>query len=412
MNNPKLERPRVLMIAPFSPWPARGGGELRSARFAEAAAEVATVRLLSLYCDHSQQGPDTVDEVVIRAASHPVLWWMRDAERPLAPMLAPMLLRRINRHIAEFRPDLIIFEQTVTTGILEALDAHGARLVFSTQNFDTDLLAPTIKSGAFQTRGAALKTILENGLKQEVFAAKTCDFVICCSDLDVARFKLEADVNAYLVSNPIPDERVFDLPLAISRYENKDVLFVGSMMYAPNQEAVDALISIFPKVLPQEAKLVLAGRAAEQLPPKVIQNPSVRLASNPPDILPFLQDAGFTAMPIRSGSGTRLKVLEAMAAGVVVIATQKAVEGLGLVPGVHFVQAETDADFKNAYLLWTSKPEACLALAREARAYVANTYSTQIFKRQVHETLLDMLQDRDLTDDLRNDLCEMEQGNA
>jgi hypothetical protein len=60
------------------------------------------------------------------------------------------------------------------------------------------------------------------------------------------------------------------------------------------------------------------------------------LVASPPDLPDLLASAGYAPIPLRYGGGTRIKVLEAMAAGLVVCATEKAVEGLSLQDGRHF----------------------------------------------------------------------------
>ena len=385
-----VDRPKVMVISPMSPWPSMGGGELRTARFAEALSRSSTVRVLSLYAIHAPQPPEEIDEVVIRPGTPPQIWGYRSAERPLAPLLPRHLVKRIERHVAEFQPDIIVFEQTVTTGLLDQVDFGGAKLVLNSHNFDSDLASQIDRNVTWWSTEKSPQL----ALAQEKYAAQSCDLLVCCSDTDAGRFKEETGVSGMVIPNPLPDGRAFDLPIMAARYKNPDILFVGAMGYRPNRLAVEALVGTFAPALSEDATIRLVGRQAETLHADLRNTKNVEVTADPPEILPYLQNAGFTVMPITEGSGTRLKVLEAMAAGLVVIATSKAVEGLGLVPETHFALAETPDALLGRYKELAANPEASAAMAMSARQYVRDHYAEERFQQRVQE-IFDYLRSTD-----------------
>jgi glycosyltransferase involved in cell wall biosynthesis len=104
--------------------------------------------------------------------------------------------------------------------------------------------------------------------------------------------------------------------------ESGDVVFVGAMDYGPNREAVEWWSSlVWRDGLPP---LSVAGRAAASLPPL----DGVRNLGEVASVAPVLEGAALVVVPLLSGGGTRLKVLEAFAAGRPVLSTAKGVEGL------------------------------------------------------------------------------------
>lgn len=388
-------RPNVIIIAPFSPWPSLSGGALRTARFAEAAAKIANVRMLSLYSQHSLQGPNDIEEIVVRPDSASLLWLLCDDMHPLAPRLPDILSLRANRLIDEFDPDIIFFEQTVTTGLIESIASKTAKRVLNSHNFDSELLKEILTEQKKGTLTTASQMRLDQALAQEISVARSCDSVISCSKLDAQKFKELAGICSLTVPNPLPDERAFDLAISIERYVDAVVLYVGSMDYAPNVNAAKSLLSVMPPILPDETKLVFLGRKASNLEKYAIGLPNVEIVSDPADLTPLLGAGGFSVMPIRQGGGTRLKVLEAMAAGLVVIATAKAVEGLELEPGQHYVQAETDDDFRQSYIKWSKSPDQCRAIATRARQFVKDNYSQESFNNNVAKAIAEVLRGQD-----------------
>src|SRR3979409_176040 len=95
------------------------------------------------------------------------------------------------------------------------------------------------------------------------------------------------------------------------------------------------------------ARLVIVGRTP---PPQVLGLAArdVIVAGNVPSVQPFLDGAFATAIPLRAGWGTRIKILEAWAAGVPVVATRIAAEGLPYRDGADLLLAEQPAAFARA----------------------------------------------------------------
>jgi len=113
------------------------------------------------------------------------------------------------------------------------------------------------------------------------------------------------------------------------------------MHYPPNASAVRWLVQ---ELLPQlpGAELLVVGEGV------VPDHPRVRATGYVETLDEVWRGACALVVPLRAGGGTRLKVLEAMAYGVPVLSTALGVEGIGAVPGEHYVEAETVEEFAEA----------------------------------------------------------------
>ena len=116
------------------------------------------------------------------------------------------------------------------------------------------------------------------------------------------------------------------------RIDKKGILFLGNMFYKPNEEAVkiieERIIPPIVKSLPQ-AQFVFAGNYPKYLSKGMKKfERKVKFTGGIVDINPILSQARVALAPLRSGSGTRLKILVYLAAGVPTVATNLAVEGL------------------------------------------------------------------------------------
>ena len=96
------------------------------------------------------------------------------------------------------------------------------------------------------------------------------------------------------------------------------------------------------------------------------------------DVRPFYARAAAVIVPLRVGSGTRLKILEAMAAGVPVISTARGAEGLKVEQEKNILLADTPEEITTAVRNLISSPETAMHLATEARSLVRRVYDWPI----------------------------------
>jgi polysaccharide biosynthesis protein PslH len=160
--------------------------------------------------------------------------------------------------------------------------------------------------------------------------------------------------------------------------EEGHILFLGSLDWRPNLDAVDMLLDrIFPAVLSQvpHAQLSIVGRnPSSDLARRVEKANRVTLHGNVADVRPYLNRCGVMAVPLRIGGGSRLKILEALACGLPVVSTEVGAEGLDLQPGKHLcVVAKVDA-VAPALIDAIGNPSAMQAMADAGRQRVLERY--------------------------------------
>jgi glycosyltransferase involved in cell wall biosynthesis len=162
------------------------------------------------------------------------------------------------------------------------------------------------------------------------------------------------------------------------RRDAATVLFLGSLDWRPNLDAVDQLLEkIMPRVwsAAPETRLVIVGRNPPPgLADRIKGYPQVELHANVPDVRSFLARATVMAVPLRIGSGSRLKILESLATGLPVVSTSVGAEGLEFQPGVHYALADTPEDMAGALVSCICRPKPFLAMARFGREVVLDKY--------------------------------------
>lgn len=146
------------------------------------------------------------------------------------------------------------------------------------------------------------------------------------------------------------------------------VLFVGSMGYPPNVAAVEWWArAVWPgSGLPP---LTVVGQAAASALAHLAGDPAVDLVGEVPSVAPELDRARVVVVPVVSGSGTRLKVVEALAHHRPVVATTKGAEGTGAVDGTHVLLADHPAAFAAAVRRLLSDDALAASLAAAGREF-------------------------------------------
>jgi glycosyltransferase involved in cell wall biosynthesis len=116
---------------------------------------------------------------------------------------------------------------------------------------------------------------------------------------------------------------------------------------------------------------------------RAAQAPGVELHADVADVRPFLWRCGMMAVPLRIGGGSRLKILEALAAECPVVSTKVGAEGLCLQPGKHFVQVDSVADMAAALIQCLRDPQPIRQMAALGRQVVAARYDWSVLAERL-----------------------------
>jgi len=154
------------------------------------------------------------------------------------------------------------------------------------------------------------------------------------------------------------------------------IVFTGLMSYRPNIDGVGYLVGdIAPLVrrLRPDAHVFAVGQnVADEV--ARLGGPSVTITGFVPDVRPYLASAAVVAVPLRMGSGTRLKVLEALAMGRPVVTTRLGAEGIDVRDGEHLLFADGPGDFADALVRVLQDTELAQRLSAGGRRLVEERY--------------------------------------
>jgi len=131
--------------------------------------------------------------------------------------------------------------------------------------------------------------------------------------------------------------------------EQRSLVFTGSMDWVPNHDAMEYFYrDIFPLIRREEpdVDMWMVGRNPPASLVRLVENdPKVHVTGRVEDVRPFMSRSSVFVLPMRTGSGTRLKVLEAMASGKAIVSTPIGAEGLPVTDGENIILADSPREF-------------------------------------------------------------------
>jgi glycosyltransferase involved in cell wall biosynthesis len=180
-------------------------------------------------------------------------------------------------------------------------------------------------------------------------------------------------------------------PFASQGREPNSVLFIGSFNHLPNVHALDWLLThVWPAVLKgnPEALLYIAGSGSSEPLRGKLEQPGVRLLGFVDDIMELLLHKAVLISPILSGSGVRMKLLEAFACGIPVVSTRLGAEGLTTVSDEICALADAPDEFAVAVLHLLKDPTYASGLASRARVMVERERDSTVATRKLVSSYL------------------------
>lgn len=398
---------RILQLTPEVPRPAGGtGGQTRQfellRRLAERGDDVTVVAPvhpddreavaalpehgIALRAAHRPAGARGLEvlralrrrpELAVRLAREPVTAWQTDvfwtALRPLA-----------RRAIAERRPDVVLVEHDWAAGWIGDLPA-GLPAALTLHNLSWAYHAS-------RARAAPGGAGLAQGVEARRYAAHDARhlpayrLLVTMSDLDARIVGDRLGLAAHAVPNGV-DTAALDLPPPSGE---PVVLFTGRLDYPPNAEALLWLLrDIWPQVRRGHpgARLVVVGRGASP-EARALAGEDVELAGFVPSVAPLFERASVVVVPMLSGGGTRLKVLDALASGRGLVSTRVGAMGVDVRDGEHALLADSAEDVAAAVVRLLGDVALTRRLGASARRLAEERYEWSALGDRLRELLV------------------------
>ena len=349
-----VDKPRVLILSPEAPWPMHGGGAIRTASLVEYFGRRASTDLI-LFHERGHPHPPVPANVLQRVDFIELPPHRRD---PLSRALrnlrryssgTPPLLDRfsgfehqLNAIVSGRQYDLAIVEHFWCAPYATLLRPIAGELWLDLHNLESEWHQTLARAAPLPHR-AVLARFARACRHMERELLPLFDLLLVPSDRDAASVR-EISPAAPTLLYPNALEWIAQPP----RNEQHVIAFTGNLEYQPNIDAVRFFRrDVWPSLRRAHPQLRwrIIGRNPRAVERIVRGDESIELVGPVDDAIAELARAKVSVVPVRAGSGTRLKILEAWAAGTPVVSTSVGAQGLDAVPGLDLQIADNPRAF-------------------------------------------------------------------
>jgi polysaccharide biosynthesis protein PslH len=385
-------RLEILLLSPWLPWPPHDGARIRidaTLRFLArrnrvtlvapmfSPREQESIATLKQHCTevHAIPMTDTSTARMGRLATGalsglpPIQSFYRSAE----------MARRVRELTAKKRFDVVQVEFSFLAHYLRAVSpACGARTILSMHNVESLRFERELAVAAWNARRLVVLADRYLFPKWEQQAVRAADGLVAVSDLEAQWLRQVAPSTPIRIVNNGVDVDLYQ-PMPEVRPQQQ-IVFTGAMDYPPN---IDAAVwftqEIWPLVRARQPDLrfVIAGRKPTSQVQRLSEVPGVIVTGELPDMKPHIAGSLALVVPLRSGGGTRLKILQAMAMGRPVVSTTLGAEGLEVRNGENILIADEPAAFVEALEKLAHTPRLGSYIGDAGRQLVLDRYDWQ-----------------------------------
>lgn len=385
---------RVLFLCTDSPFPPTSGAALRSWGWMRAIRDRCAVGLVCLTRDPGEPARlaanfDFGGPLRTVAAARTPWRRARDGARAILRRQPYLLTAAVEAEMAagvgkilrQWRPDLVQAELLPATQYLDVARSVGIPTIYSAHNVESRLVR--------DAGGLCGRLRIARMERAETRARTAASAVVAVSDAEAGIARVDA-------------RRVVSIPNAVHCQDypyreaaDRDaemVFFAGHLRYPPNADAARILARrILPRLRRRRPRVrcVVAGRSPRRAIRR-LRVAGLELVADAPDLAPWWRRAGVFLCPLRRGAGSRLKLLEAAAWGVPIVATPFSLEGLALEPGRDCLTAESPEELAEQAERVLADRRRADTLARRARRTVERAHDWPRLAGSIEELYEDL----------------------
>lgn len=382
---------RVLFITPTLPVPTTSGA-VRSFNLIKQLADRHEVFVLSFVQPSERELIDILkpycqgmELVPFDGFEQPSKWHNRmrgwslllTSTRPRYVWTFPVekLRQPLEALVQTVKPDVVHFEHLYLVELLSSIGDLPA--VLGEQNVEFDVIKMQQETASNPVHKVRDQLAFKRMFAFETYWVRQFPVCLAVSDQDAALLRsFSGTTEIVLVPNGV-DCQSFAPPSDGSERDDNHVLFFGTLNYGPNRDGIiDFCEATWPMVCAEQPEAVLEIVGINP-PPDVLalgELPRVKVTGFVPDIRPTLWSATTSVVPLHWGGGTRLKILEALAAGCPTVSTSQGAEGLDLKDQQEIVIADTRAEFAQGILDLLANPEKRTRLSVAGRQAVKDQH--------------------------------------
>lgn len=409
------ERPRarILFLAHLLPWPLEGGGQIKSYHTLQALATEYEITLLAFTRREAEETAENLISLkALCAGGVRTIRLPRSRMQDLACAMTslgsgrsfviqrdrvPEMHSAVREALQRGWYDAVHVDHLHMAAFLPAPnECDGVKIVLDQHNVEHSIVRQIAESPG---GNPALRRFAQGEWpKLRDFERSAClraDRVLAVSRSDRAALAaLDPAIGAKTTMTPIGVDLEY-WHSAERSGKARDLLTIGTLYWPPNVEGIRWFhAEIWPRiraVFPAARLNIVGARPSRAVRALGMSDPAVTVTGTVPDVRPYARTCGVFVAPLRSGSGIRVKILNALAMGLPVVSTTIGAEGIDVVDGIHLLIADTPADFADAVRCLLEDPALAARLGAAGRKRMEQLYSREAVGQVLLRVYSDLL---------------------
>ncbi len=372
---------KILFICNKSPWPAKEGGAMAMNNLIEGLIDAGNqVKVLAVDSDKYHVAPDDIP-MAYRKNTGIEFVHLNLAVKPISALLN--LFSRQSYHMQRFiskafeeklvgillkeKFNIVQMETLFMAPYLHILRKHSkARIVLRAHNIEHLIWKRMFSISRNPVKKFYLHHLFTTLEDYEKGVLNNFDGILPITEKDAGFFKSHCQKPVHAIPFGVNLE---DYPFHDKQQQENALFHIGAMNWMPNEKGIRWFLKeVWPIVRKKfpALKLYLAGRAMPRWLLKLNEK-NVMVMGEVPDASDFILSKSISIVPLFSGSGVRIKIVESMCLGKAVISTKTGAEGIEYTDGESILLADTAEDFVSAITLLYENPEKAANLGKNAR---------------------------------------------
>lgn len=282
---------------------------------------------------------------------------------------------KIEEIIIDQKIDVVFCESIYTLPYLEVFKEHNVKVILRAHNVEHEIWKQLGEQSSFPLKKWYYNKLSKQLKQYELNQLRKIDGIIAISEEDALFFqqfepkvRVNAIPTAVKTNFPSPD------------YKLNDFYFLGAMDWRPNKEGIDWLLK---EVIPDGIKGTTLSIAGKSLSKNEIQHPSVNCEGEVKNALDFIQSHGICLIPMLSGSGIKIKLLENLAMGKPIIATSEGIRGVDVTHNKEVIVADDAQSFREAMYTLNMESSKRKELGQAGKKFVIDNFGEQKITRRL-----------------------------
>ncbi len=389
---------KILMLCNKSPWPKREGGPIAMHAMISGLLQAGhTVKVLAANTNKYTVDPETIPPdfknntriefvpIDLSLSFFGALFaFLSGKSYHVSRFHTKAFAQKITEVLQKDSFDIIQLETLQMATYLDVIHKYSkAPVVLRAHNIEHKIWQRIAENCRNPLKRIYLNHLYRSLKRFEIGILNKMDGIVAITPVDARNFdRLSHSTNIISIPFGINLDTLHEIP---AQPDMPSLFHIGTMNWFPNEEGIEWLVKqVWPKITKRrpEIELHLAGRYMPDWLQKLSVT-NITVDGEVPDVWEYMQRFSIMVVPLFSGSGIRIKIVEAMAAGKAIITTTVGAEGINYENGQHLLIAKDARSFADAVVKLCNDRDLRESLGKNARLLIAKEHDNRVLMQKL-----------------------------